>query len=75
MHIDQENLSESVYKLAELCIQMEAKRDYETASEALLSLSIMKLIIGSDKFDELPSFSRWLRIADNIVAERDKEKS
>lgn len=35
----------------------------------------MKLIIGQDKFDNLPAFSRWLKIADDIVKEEMKKEA
>lgn len=66
---DAEDISTSVDKVVEICQQLEESRDYATALQALAVLSCMKLIIGQEKFDNLPAFSRWLKIADDIVKE------
>ena len=33
----------------------------------------MKLIVGQDKFDSLPAFSRWLALANDIVKKNEKK--
>ena len=33
----------------------------------------MKLIVGEDKFDGLPAFSRWLALANDIVKKNEKK--
>ena len=33
----------------------------KTAKELQFQLSVMKLLVGIDKFDELPAFARYLR--------------
>lgn len=34
----------------------------------------MKLIVGEDKFDGLPAFSRWLALANDIVKNNEKKR-
>ena len=72
---DAEDISTSVDKVVELCQQLEETKDYSTALHALAALSCMKLIVGEDKFDGLPAFSRWLKIADDIVKEEMKKEA
>ena len=72
---DAEDISTSVDKVVELCQQLEESKDYSTALHALAALSCMKLIIGENKFDGLPAFSRWLKIADDIVKEEMKKEA
>lgn len=72
---DAEDISTSVDKVVELCQQLEETKDYDTALHALAALSCMKLIVGEDKFDGLPAFSRWLKIADDIVKEEMKKEA
>lgn len=72
---DIEDISSSVDKVVELCQQLEEDRSYKLALVALSTLSCMKLIIGQDKFDNLPAFSRWLKIADDIVKEEMKKEA
>ena len=72
---DAEDISTSVDKVVELCQQLEESKDYATALQALAALSCMKLIVGEDKFDGLPAFSRWLNIANDIVKEEMKKEA
>ena len=70
---DAEDISTSVDKVVELCQQLEETKDYATALHALAALSCMKLIVGEDKFDGLPAFSRWLALANDIVKKNEKK--
>ena len=70
---DAEDISTSVDKVVELCQQLEESKDYATALQALAALSCMKLIVGQDKFDGLPAFSRWLALANDIVNKNEKK--
>ena len=70
---DAEDISTSVDKVVELCQQLEESKDYDTALHALAALSCMKLIVGEDKFDGLPAFSRWLALANDIVKKNEKK--
>ena len=72
---DAEDISTSVDKVVEICQQLEESKDYATALQALAVLSCMKLIIGQEKFDNLPAFSRWLKMADDIVKEEMKKEA
>lgn len=71
---DAEDISTSVDKVVELCQQLEESKDYDTALQALAALSCMKLIIGENKFDNLPAFSRWLALANDIVKKNEKKR-
>ena len=70
---DAEDISASVDKVVELCQKLEESKDYDTALHALAALSCMKLIVGPDKFDGLPAFSRWLALANDIVKKNEKK--
>ena len=70
---DAEDISTSVDKVVELCQKLEEAKDYSTALQALAALSCMKLIVGQDKFDGLPAFSRWLALANDIVKKNEKK--
>ena len=70
---DAEDISTSVDKVVEICQQLEESKDYATALQALAVLSCMKLIIGENKFDGLPAFSRWLALANEIVKKNEKK--
>ena len=71
---DAEDISTSVDKVVELCQKLEEEKDYDTALHALAALSCMKLIVGQDKFDSLPAFSRWLALANDIVKKNEKKE-
>ena len=70
---DAEDISTSVDKVVELSQKLEETKDYSTALHALAALSCMKLIVGPDKFDSLPAFSRWLALANDIVKKNEKK--
>ena len=70
---DAEDISTSVDKVVQLCQKLEESKDYATALQALAALSCMKLIVGQDKFDGLPAFSRWLALANDIVWNNEKK--
>ena len=71
---DAEDISTSVDKVVELCQKLEETKDYDTALHALAALSCMKLIVGQDKFDSLPAFTRWLKLANVIVINNEKKE-
>ena len=70
---DTEDISTSVDKVVQMCQQLEETKDYATALHVLAALSCMKLIVGEDKFDGLPAFSRWLALANDIVKKNEKK--
>ena len=70
---DAEDINTSVDRVVYLCQKLEEEKDYATALQALAALSCMKLIVGQDKFDSLPAFSRWLALANDIVKKNDKK--
>ena len=71
---DAEDISTSVDRVVDLCQKLEEEKDYATALQALAALSCMKLIVGQDKFDSLPAFSRWLDLANDIVKKNEKKE-
>ena len=70
---DAEDISTSVDKVVQMCQKLEEEKDYATALQALAALSCMKLIVGQDKFEGLPAFSRWLALANDIVWNNEKK--
>ena len=70
---DIEDISTSVDKVVELSQKLEESKDYATALQALAALSCMKLIVGQEKFDNLPAFNRWLNLANVIVWNNEKK--
>ena len=72
---DAEDISASVDRIVEWCQAFEEAKDYLTALRVLTALSCMKLIIGENKFDNLPAFSRWLKMADDVVKEEMKKEA
>ena len=70
---DAEDIGTSVDRVVELCQKLEEEKDYDIALQALAALSCMKLIIGENKFDSLPAFSRWLDLANDIVKKNEKK--
>ena len=71
---DAEDISTSIDKVVQMCQKLEETKDYATALQALAALSCMKLIVGQDKFDGLPTFSRWLALANDIVWNNEKKQ-
>ena len=72
---DADDISTSVDRIVEWCQAFEESKDYLTALRVLTALSCMKLIIGENKFDNLPAFSRWLKMADDVVKEEMKKEA
>ena len=70
---DAEDISTSVDKDVEMCQKLEETKDYATALHALAALSCMKLIVGQEKFDNLPAFNSWLNLANVIVWNNEKK--
>ena len=70
---DAEDISTSVDNVVELYQKLEESKDYATALHVLAALSCMKLIVGQEKFDNLPAFSRWLALANDIVKKNEKK--
>lgn len=71
MKIDYDSINDSIQKIAEECVEMEQTRDFNIARDALTHLSILEVFIGVDKFESLPAFVRYMRIASEIVNEHD----
>ena len=70
---DAEDISTSVDKVVELSQKLEESKDYATALQVLAALSCMKIIVGQEKFDNLPAFNRWLNLANVIVWNNEKK--
>ena len=71
---DAEDISTSVDKVVELSQKLEESKDYATALQVLAALSCMKIIVGQEKFDNLPAFNRWLNLANVIVINNEKKE-
>ena len=70
---DAEDISTSLDKVVELSQKLEESKDYATALQVLAALSCMKIIVGQEKFDNLPAFNRWLNLANVIVINNEKK--
>ena len=70
---DAEDISTSVDKVVELSQKLEESKDYATALQVLAALSCMKIIVGQEKFDNLPAFNSWLNLANVIVWNNEKK--
>ena len=70
---DAEDISTSVDNVVELSQKLEESKDYATALQVLAALSCMKIIVGQEKFDNLPAFNRWLNLANVIVINNEKK--
>ena len=70
---DAEDISTSVDNVVELSQKLEESKDYATALQVLAALSCMKIIVGQEKFDNLPAFNRWLNLANVIVWNNEKK--
>ena len=70
---DAEDISTSVDKVVELSQKLEESKDYATALQVLAALSCMKIIVGQEKFDNLPAFNHWLNLANVIVWNNEKK--
>ena len=70
---DAEDINTSVDKVVELSQKLEESKDYATALQVLAALSCMKIIVGQEKFDNLPAFNRWLNLANVIVWNNEKK--
>ena len=70
---DAEDISTSVDKVVEMCQKLEETKDYDTALQALAALSCMKLIVGEEKFDNLPAFNRWVNEA-NVSGKKNEKR-
>lgn len=47
---------------------------YKTACELQMQLTMLKLLLGVEKFDELPAFSRYMRETTKFINNEDKMK-
>lgn len=70
---DAEDISTSIDNVVELSQKLEESKDYATALQVLAALSCMKIIVGQEKFDNLPAFNRWLNLANVIVINNEKK--
>ena len=46
----------------------------EIASQLQMQLTMLKLLIGIERFDELPAFARYLRETTKFIDNEDKQK-
>lgn len=67
-----EEIDEALRKICKTIEQWDAEVNSKnptisTAKQLQFELSILKLIIGIEKFDELPAFSRYLREVTRLI--------
>lgn len=66
---DIDTAMDSVLKQIEL---WEETKTREVAARLQLTLTILKMLVGIEKFDELPAFSRYLNEVTNFIRECQK---
>ena len=62
-----EEIDESMKRVQQALEAFEEEKTLENARELEWKLTIMKLLVGADNFDQLPAFSRALREASAFV--------
>lgn len=73
--MNNECLDDAIGKIERLAEDWEAgERDKDNALKLQMRLSVMKLMIGINTFDELPAFSRLLREVTDFINADEKEK-
>ena len=69
-----EEIETAMKRVQQALEAFEESKTAENARECEWKLTIMKLLIGADKFDQLPAFSRALREASAFVDKYNKNK-
>lgn len=71
---DINDIDGSIKNVVDICTELEETKDYSKALNVCLVLSTMKLIIGVEKFNDLPAFCRWLDMSEKVIkANENKE--
>ena len=69
-----EEIDTAMKRVMQALEAFEESKTAENARECEWKLTIMKLLIGADKFDQLPAFSRALREASAFVDKYNRNK-
>lgn len=70
-----EDINEAMNKVLKTIELWQENKDRETALQLELLLSILKLLVGVNNFDELPAFARYLNEAHDWLLEDDQAKA
>ena len=69
-----EEIDAAVKRVQQALEAFEESKTFETALELEWKLTMMKLLVGLDNFDELPAFSRALREASAFIDKHNSTK-
>lgn len=69
-----EELDKALASIEKTIEAWDEKHTREIASQLQMQLTMLKLLIGIDRFDELPAFARYLREATRFIDNEDKQK-
>ena len=69
-----EELDKALASIEKTIEAWDEKHTFEVASQLQMQLTMLKLLIGIDRFDELPAFARYLREATRFIDNEDKQK-
>ena len=69
-----EEIDTAMKKVQQALEAFEESKTAENARECEWKLTMLKLLIGADNFDQLPAFSRALREASAFIDEYNKNK-
>ena len=69
-----EEIDKAMKRVQQALEAFEESKTFETALELEWKLTIMKLLVGLDNFDQLPAFSRALREASAFIDKHNKKE-
>ena len=69
-----EEIDKAMKRVQQALEAFEESKTFETALELEWKLTIMKLLVGLDNFDQLPAFSRALREASAFIDKHNKQE-
>ena len=69
-----EEIDTAMKKVQQALEAFEESKTFETALELEWKLTIMKLLVGLDNFDQLPAFSRALREVSAFIDKHNKKE-
>ena len=70
-----EEIDTAMKRVMQALETFEEEKTLENARECEWKLTMMKLLIGADNFDQLPAFSRALREASTFVDKYNKKEA
>ena len=69
-----EEIDKAMKRVEQALEAFEESKTFETALDLEWKLTIMKLLVGLDNFDQLPAFSRALREASAFIDKHNKKE-